>query len=70
MTSLLIRNAVVLTFDAKAPVLYDHAVLIEGTKIKKIAPDSEFADFKGKTIDARGRKFGIGSYLFYFCPFD
>lgn len=55
MTSLLIRNAVVLTFDAKAPVLYDHAVLIEGTKIKKIAPDSEFADFKGKTIDARGR---------------
>lgn len=55
MSTVLIRNATVLTFTPEAPVLKKHAVLIEDTKIKKIAPDSEFADYKGKEIDARGR---------------
>ncbi len=55
MDTLLIRNAVVLTFTPEDPVRYNHAVLIEGGKIKKIAPDAEFAAYKGKTIDARGR---------------
>ena len=55
MDTLLIRNAVVLTFTPEAPVLQNHAVLIEGGKIRKIAPDAQFADYKGKTIDARGR---------------
>lgn len=55
MSTLLIRNATVLTFTAEAPVLDKHAVLIEGKKIKKIAPDTDFSDYKGREINARGR---------------
>lgn len=55
MSTILIRNALVLTFTTEAPVLKNHAVLIEGTKIKRIAPDAEFKDYKGKEIDAKGR---------------
>lgn len=55
MSTILIRNATVLTFTSETPVLKNHAVLIEGKKIKKIAPDAEFKDYKGKEIDAHGR---------------
>ncbi len=55
MSTILIKNAIVLTFRTDKPVLKGYSVLIEGKKIKKIAPDADFLDYKGQTIDAHGR---------------
>lgn len=53
--SLLIKNGIVVTLGEKNKVLYDHAVLCENGKIKKIGKNSDFKDKYTKTINAHGK---------------
>ncbi|MBI4669092.1 MAG: putative aminohydrolase SsnA [Elusimicrobia bacterium] len=53
--ALLIKNGIIVTLGEKNQVLYDHAVLCEAGKIKKIAKKKEFRGKYGKTIDASGK---------------
>jgi putative selenium metabolism protein SsnA len=53
--TLLIRNGIVVTLGEANQVLYGHAVLCEGGKIKKIARNEEFRDSYDKVIDATGK---------------
>jgi len=55
MSTLLIKNGIIITLGENNKVLYDHALLIEGDKIKKIAPMNEFKDKYDTVIDARGK---------------
>ncbi|MFH1727019.1 MAG: putative aminohydrolase SsnA [Pseudomonadota bacterium] len=55
MSSILIKNGVIATLGKNNAVLYDHALLIENDKIKKIAPLSEFTKSYDKTIDAKNK---------------
>lgn len=53
--TMLIRNGTIVTLGASNRVLYDHALLVEGGRIRRIAPSSSFAGFQGKVIDAFGQ---------------
>ena len=50
--STLITNGLII--DGTGQTLNNHAVLIEGTHIEKVAPDGEFDGFAGETIDLEG----------------
>lgn len=54
MKSLLIKNATVVTLGDNNKILREHSVLIEGDKIKKIAPTKEMNDKASEEIDAKG----------------
>ncbi|MBT3791092.1 MAG: amidohydrolase family protein [Alphaproteobacteria bacterium] len=41
-------------FDGDGNVLADHGVLIEDDRITRVAPASEFSDFKGQRVDTSG----------------
>lgn len=55
MSTILIKNGIIVTLGENNKVLYDHAILIENDKIKKIAPKSEFNDKYDTVIDASGK---------------
>ncbi|MDD2331176.1 MAG: putative aminohydrolase SsnA [Candidatus Cloacimonetes bacterium] len=55
MKSYLITGGTILTFDPESPVLEGHALWIEDGKIRKIAPDEEFAELKLERISAEGK---------------
>lgn len=52
---ILIKNGTIVTLGAENRVLEGHCLLIEGDKIKKIAPKKEFKGSYDKTIDAKGK---------------
>ncbi|MFH1452390.1 MAG: putative aminohydrolase SsnA [Armatimonadota bacterium] len=55
MSTILIKNGIIATGGGNNKVLYGHSLLIEGTKIKRIAPEGEFKDSYDKIIDAHGK---------------
>lgn len=55
MSTTLIENGIIITLGDNNKVLYGHSLLIEGDKIKKIAPAAEFKDKYDTVIDARGK---------------
>lgn len=52
---ILIKNGTIVTLGAENRVLEGHALLIEGDKIKKIAPAKEFKGTYDKVINAKGK---------------
>ncbi|PKN78574.1 MAG: chlorohydrolase [Candidatus Cloacimonetes bacterium HGW-Cloacimonetes-1] len=55
MNTYLITGGTILSFDSAAPVLTDHAILVEDGLIKRIAPASEFDTLDLEVIDAAGK---------------
>ena len=55
MSSILIKNGIVVTLGTNNEVLYDYAVLCENGKIAQIAGNSAFKGNYGKVIDAHGK---------------
>lgn len=55
MANILIKNGIIITLGENCQVLYDHALLIEGGIIKKIAPKSEIKGEFDQVIDAQGK---------------
>lgn len=55
MAKILIENGIICTLGENNRVLYDHSLLIDGTRIAKIAPRGEIQDSVDKRIDARGK---------------
>ena len=55
MNTYLITGGTILSFDTAAPVLTDHAILVEDGLIKRIAPASEFDNSDLEVIDAHGK---------------
>ena len=53
--TLLIKNGIIVTLGETNRVLYDHAILCEGGRIKKIAPQEEFRGKFTKVINAHGK---------------
>ena len=51
----LIQNGTILTFGRSCQVLEDHALLIEGDRIARIAPKAELQGPFDKVIDAKGK---------------
>ena len=55
MSTILIKNGIIATLGDNNKLLRDHTILIEGSKIKKIAPVKEFTAKYDTIIDARGK---------------
>ncbi len=53
--TILIKNGTIATLGEKNKVLYNHALLIEGGLIKRIAPQKTFRGKYAKVIDASGK---------------
>ena len=55
MNTILIKNGTIITLGAVNKVLRGQALLIEGNKIAKIAPETDFTGRYDKVIDAHGK---------------
>ena len=55
MNTILIKNGIIITLGENPKVLYNHSILIEGEKVKKIDETKKFTDKYDKVIDARGK---------------
>ncbi|MCM2324445.1 MAG: putative aminohydrolase SsnA [Oligoflexia bacterium] len=55
LPTLLIKNGTIITLGPKNRVLEKHALLIEGSRIRKIAPQAAFRGRYDKVIDATGQ---------------
>lgn len=55
MSTILIKNGIIITLGDNNKVLHGHALLIEGDRISKIAPENEFGGKYDTVIDARGK---------------
>jgi len=55
VSTILIKNGTIVTMGEKNKVLTGHSLLIEGDKIKKIAPDKTFKGKYDQVIDAHGK---------------
>ncbi|MFZ4592158.1 MAG: amidohydrolase family protein, partial [Ignavibacteria bacterium] len=53
--SILIINGIIITLGENPKVLYNHSVLIEGERVKKIGETKTFTDKYDKIIDAHGK---------------
>ena len=73
MNTILIKNGIIVTLGENNKVLRGHALLIEGNKIKKIAPEAEFTGKYDKVIDAHGRVVMpgfINAHMHYYSTFS
>ena len=73
MNTILIKNGIIITLGDNNKVLRGHALLIEGNKIKKIAPEAEFTGKYDKVIDAHGRAVMpgfINAHMHYYSTFS
>lgn len=55
MSSILIKNGIIITLGDHNKILHGHSLLIEGDKITKIAPEAEFKGKYDTVVDARGK---------------
>lgn len=55
INTILIKNGIIITLGENPKVLYNHSVLIEGSKIKKIDDSKNFNGSYDKVIDAHGK---------------
>ncbi|MDD3235562.1 MAG: putative aminohydrolase SsnA [Candidatus Cloacimonetes bacterium] len=55
MNRYIIHGGLILSFDAKQPVLKDMAILVEDGKISKIAPLADFSTIACERIDVQGK---------------
>lgn len=53
--TILIKNGIIATLGEKNRVLYNHSLLIEGDKIKKVGPAKSFTGKYDTVIDAHGK---------------
>ena len=55
MNTILIKNGIIITLGENPKVLYNHSILIEGERVKKIDETKNFTGKFDKVIDARGK---------------
>ncbi len=55
MNNILIKNGIIITLGENPKVLYNHSILIEGDKVKKIDETKNFTGKYDKVIDAHGK---------------
>ena len=55
MNTILIKNGIIITLGENPKVLYNHSILIEGERVKKIDETKKFTDNYDKVIDASGK---------------
>lgn len=55
MNTILIKNGIIITLGENPKVLYNHSILIEGDKVKKIDETKNFTSKYDKVIDVRGK---------------
>ena len=55
MNTILIKNGIIITLGENPKVLYNHSILIEGDKVKKIDETKSFTGKYEKVIDAHGK---------------
>lgn len=55
MNTILIKNGIIITLGETPKVLYNHSILIEGERVKKIDETKNFTDKYDKLIDAHGK---------------
>jgi putative selenium metabolism protein SsnA len=53
--TILIKNGIIITLGENPKVLYNHSILIEGERVKKIGESKTFTDKYDKVIDAHGK---------------
>ncbi|MFA5010373.1 MAG: putative aminohydrolase SsnA [Ignavibacteria bacterium] len=55
MNTILIKNGIIITLGENPKVLYNHSILIEGERVKKIGESKNFTDKYDKVIDTHGK---------------
>jgi len=73
MNTILIKNGTIITLGAVNKVLRGQALLIEGNKIAKIAPEADFTGRYDKVIDAHGKIIMpgfINAHMHYYSTFS
>jgi len=55
LNNILIKNGIIITLGESPRVLYNHSILIEGDKVKKIDETKNFSSKYDKVIDAHGK---------------
>jgi len=55
LNTILIKNGIIITLGENPKVLYNHSILIEGERVKKIGESKNFTDKYDKVIDTHGK---------------